>query len=345
MDILNWSSTKENHIHVTMDHSIIHEAVLGIAAITNKPLLSTLEKESEFKKLRKDLSSTLLHELNYLETHNTWKALLLLIHTWNIQHIDEFEDRISETPDVELRYNVIPYIGKKYEENREKAARGEKESVKLFEKATSNILTGYVTFIVNCEINQFKKHLINVLKLWLEEVVYPSQDIIEAVLSRDIKSKKLVKQQKDSLSFIQWVLDDQKFRLEDAETNIILIPQITYRPWVIYLELPSYQVFYYPVTNESIHPEDMLVPDYRMLQVFKMLGDDTRLRLMKLLYERDYSLSELASKTNIGKTTIHHHLKLMRSTRILETNQSKYHLNQDILHKNWNKLEDYLHEK
>lgn len=345
MDILNWSSTKENNIHVTMDHSIIHEAVLGIAAITNKPLLSTLEKETEFKKLRKDFSPKLLHELNYLQTHNTWKSLLLLIHTWNIQHIDEFKERLLETSALELKYNVIPYIGKNYEEYRKKAARGEKESVNLFEEATSNILPGYITFIVNCEISHLKHHLINVLQLWLEEVVYPVQDSIEAVLVRDIKSKKIAQQQKDSLSFIQWVLDDQKFRLEDAETKIILIPQITYRPWVIYLELPSYHVLYYPVTNESIHPEDTLVPDYRMLQVFKMLGDDTRLRLIKLLSEKDYSLSELASKTNIGKTTIHHHLKLMRSARILETNQSKYHLNQDTLHKNWRKLEDYLNEE
>lgn len=345
MDILNWSSTKENHIHVTMDHSIIHEAVLGIAAITNKPLLSTLEKETEFKKLRKAFSSALLHELNYLETHNTWKSLLLLIHTWNIQHIDEFKDRLLETSDIDLRYNVIPYIGNNYEENRKKAAQGEIESINLFEEATSNFLPGYITFIVSCDISQLKHHLINVLQLWLEEVVYPTQDSIEAVLARDIKSKRLAQQQMDSLSFIQLVLDDQKFRLEDAETNIVLIPQITYRPWVIYLELPSYQVFYYPVTNESIHPEDTLVPDYRMLQVFKMLGDETRLRLIKLLSEKDYGLSELASKTNAGKTTIHHHLKLMRSARILETNQSKYHLNQDTLHKNWRKLEDYLHEE
>ncbi|MBS4174671.1 winged helix-turn-helix transcriptional regulator [Bacillus sp. FJAT-49736] len=85
-------------------------------------------------------------------------------------------------------------------------------------------------------------------------------------------------------------------------------------------------MYYYPVANESIYPNDRYTPNCLLVLKHKALGDEARLRMIKLLYEGDRTLQEITEHLDIGKSTIHHHLKILRSARLIEIIQSKYSL-------------------
>ena len=45
----------------------------------------------------------------------------------------------------------------------------------------------------------------------------------------------------------------------------------------------------------------------------KALGDEARLRIVKMLFEKERTLQEITERLQLGKSTVHHHLKLLRA--------------------------------
>ena len=54
-----------------------------------------------------------------------------------------------------------------------------------------------------------------------------------------------------------------------------------------------------------------------MLRLHRALGDGTRLRILKLLAERDLYLTEIAQQLELSKPTIKHHLAQLRAAGLL----------------------------
>jgi ArsR family transcriptional regulator len=54
-----------------------------------------------------------------------------------------------------------------------------------------------------------------------------------------------------------------------------------------------------------------------MVRLFRALGDPTRLRILKLLGERDHYLTELATQLELSKPTMKHHLALLRAAGVV----------------------------
>jgi predicted transcriptional regulator len=72
-----------------------------------------------------------------------------------------------------------------------------------------------------------------------------------------------------------------------------------------------------------------------LLQFFKVMADENRLRLIGLLADDEYSVGELASLLNLTEPTISHHLAKLRALGLvnlrMDGNTHYYRLNQDML--------------
>lgn len=65
----------------------------------------------------------------------------------------------------------------------------------------------------------------------------------------------------------------------------------------------------------------MLKPDAKELdtlsELHKALGDYTRIRILWLLMEREWCVSELAAKMKMTESAISHQLRILRSARLV----------------------------
>jgi DNA-binding transcriptional ArsR family regulator len=86
------------------------------------------------------------------------------------------------------------------------------------------------------------------------------------------------------------------------------------------------------------------LPNYFLVQKHKALGDEVRLKMIKLLYERDYTLQEITEKLELGKSTAHHHLKILRAATLVEIKSSKYRLRDKSINSLSKELEIYLNQ-
>jgi hypothetical protein len=141
---------------------------------------------------------------------------------------------------------------------------------------------------------------------------------------------------------VQWATGGVNYLPEPSVHKVLLIPQYIYRPWNIEADIEGTKVFYYPVANESISPNDRYMPNNFLVQKHKALGDEVRLRIVKMLSEVDRSLQDITEHLDMGKSTVHHHLKILRAAKIVEIKESKYSLKANVLELLFKELDRYL---
>lgn len=62
-----------------------------------------------------------------------------------------------------------------------------------------------------------------------------------------------------------------------------------------------------------------------LVDMFKALGDESRLRIVGLLAERPRSVEELASHLKLSSSTVSHHLTKLRATGIVSAERDQYY--------------------
>jgi predicted DNA-binding protein YlxM (UPF0122 family) len=329
VDVLNLSSRKRETYQVKFEYSILWECALGIAAITNTPIIKTLDKPMDYwRDTRKSLSKDLVQHLEFVEKNNTWKALLQLLHKEKFSDLSEFTSYIQDLSETDLKFNCLPFIGSEFQAIRHNAALGEESAIKEMKQLTSEnpFFPRYIEFISKADINHLKGHLITVMTGWYDTIIKRDSEQLHRILQTDYEVKKQMGEKLSPEELVEWATGGVAYRPEPSVNNVLLIPQYTYRPWNIEADIEGTKVFYYPIANESISPNDRYTPNNFLVLKHKALGDEARLRIVKLLYENDRTLQDITAQLNIGKSTIHHHLKILRSAKLVEITDSKYSL-------------------
>ena len=98
--------------------------------------------------------------------------------------------------------------------------------------------------------------------------------------------------------------------------EIVIVPTVALRPFIIPTELDRRAIFIYSVADEAFDL-DPAAPPRRLVKVAAALGDELRLRVLFLLRDEQLSASEIAERLDVDRTTLHHHLGILRSAGLL----------------------------
>jgi DNA-binding transcriptional ArsR family regulator len=100
---------------------------------------------------------------------------------------------------------------------------------------------------------------------------------------------------------------------EPGVRRVILAPSYFTRPYNYVLGGPDWRLYGYPIADAALDGTDPLAPPQSLVRLHRALGDDTRLRILRLLRDQDFYLTEIAERLELSKPTIKHHLALLRS--------------------------------
>ena len=109
---------------------------------------------------------------------------------------------------------------------------------------------------------------------------------------------------------------------EAGVRRVVLAPSYFSRPYNFLLAGDDWRFFGYPVADDALDVADPLGPPLQVLRLHRALGDETRLRILKLLAEKDLYLTEIAQLLELSKPTIKHHLALLRAAGLLTVVES-----------------------
>src|SRR6266567_1052674 len=179
-----------------------------------------------------------------------------------------------------------------------------------------------------------------------QEVFRDQEQQILPILERDAEAKRALKQTMTVERLVETATNGLEYVPEPAFRKVLLIPSYVLRPWNEPSEYQDIKIFCYPVADESV-VEDSNVPPVRLVRLYKALADERRLRILKMLMTRSYSLQELTDEFGIAKSTMHHHLATLRTAGLVRArpDDKVYSLRQGMFSEVSELLNKYLKGK
>jgi DNA-binding transcriptional ArsR family regulator len=184
-----------------------------------------------------------------------------------------------------------------------------------------------------------------VLHAWL-----PLFETIEArvgrMLERDVATRNLDDATRDPIGFVERTTNGIRLVPEQRIRRIVLAPSYFGRPYNSLTKVDDIQIIYYPIADASLDAADRLAPPTSTIRLYRALGDESRLRILRFLVEGDRYLTEIANELELSKPTIKHHLAQLRAaglvTLIEQGNLTYYSLRHDRAEEAGVELRAYL---
>jgi DNA-binding transcriptional ArsR family regulator len=140
---------------------------------------------------------------------------------------------------------------------------------------------------------------------------------VGAILQRDYEGRADDRLTLESAALIERTTGGIRWLSEPGVRRVILAPSYFARPYNFVLGGEDWRMYGYPVADAALDETDPLAPPQSVVRLHRALGDDTRLRILRLLRDQDYYLTEIAEHLELSKPTIKHHLALLRSAGLV----------------------------
>ena len=166
-----------------------------------------------------------------------------------------------------------------------------------------------------------RRRIVELLRVWLE-LFGPIESRIHAILDRDYGLRAGDRATLGPVDLIERTTGGVRWLPEAGVRRVILAPSYFSRPYNFLLAGDDWRFFGYPVADEALEAEDRLAPPPAVLRLHRALGDETRLRILKLLAGQDLYLTEIAQHLDLSKPTIKHHLAQLRAAGLVTVVES-----------------------
>lgn len=359
MHVLNLSERSQELV-VTFEQSLAVELLNSLCVFSFAPDYQSLELGAEwFGGYRAIIPNDLLDTVELLSgTHaiRLWEHLLGLVHeTAPPRDVPGFLAKVADTSSEELRRHLLGYYQSWNAVPREvmgRAAEGDEAALttvltELFPETTTRDQLRS-RFFPDPDINPegTKIALLDTLQRWHEAFFKRLETEISPILERDLRAKRTVQRTASTERLIDVALNGIEYVPEPGIREIVFFPSYLWRPWVILTDHFDFKLIVYSVADESL-AIDGDEPPTRLIKLYKALGDERRLRTLKKLSGGDHSLQELADYLGLAKSTMHHHLTILRSAGLVRVRMNcagdmQYSLRRDLIPDTATLLQGYL---
>ena len=192
--------------------------------------------------------------------------------------------------------------------------------------------TSYLAAVLEADGATYRDELVGALEAWAERVWNAEAPSIMPILERDVASKRDLQRDLPLDQFVAMATNGVEFAPRPGIDRLVLIPSYLQRPLVGHVEVGDALLIIYPVADESISAETD-TPPLRLVRLSKALGDEKRLRILRSLADGEKTLMELAEAFGVAKTTMHHHMIVLRAAGLVSVGvgSKRYRLRQETV--------------
>jgi DNA-binding transcriptional ArsR family regulator len=171
------------------------------------------------------------------------------------------------------------------------------------------------------DLGATRRELVAALRVW-DAAVFDAERARSATLQR--READILDQRRREVAlepFIEEAMRGVQWQRPAGLRRIVFAPSYFSRPAVFYHYWRGVLTFVTPIEAKILEPDarrsDPRAPDEETLQFFLALGDETRLRILRLLAERQMYLTELAERLGLTKATTKHHMVRLRAAGLV----------------------------
>ena len=250
-----------------------------------------------------------------------------------LRTVGAFLDAIDTIPTPDLVTSILsdfardPDLG----ELVQRASTGDQVALAALREAMPEHKAGFPALLADPESGH--RRIVRILRAWASafSAIEPR---IAAIIERDHALRAVDRGSLNASDLI-----------ERTTGGIRWLPEVGIRR-VVLLAGDDWRFFGYPVADDALEPDDRLSPPPAVVRLHRALGDETRLRMLKLLAGKDLYLTEIAQQLELSKPTIKHHLALLRAAGLVTVveagNVVYYSLRRDLIPDTAGLLQGYL---
>lgn len=189
------------------------------------------------------------------------------------------------------------------------------------------------------------ERLRSVVEAWLPlfQAVEPR---VALMLDRDLQARSNDRRDLEPPALIERTTGGLRWLPEPRVRRVIMAPSYFARPFNYVYQGGDWRLFAYPLADSALGAEDRAMPPAAVVRLYRALGDATRMRILRLLADRDWYLTELATQLGLSKPTVKHHLALLRAAGLATVSEEGsltwYSLRRERLDEAGSELHRYL---
>jgi DNA-binding transcriptional ArsR family regulator len=326
-------------MEVVIEVSEAAEVLLSVCAVGDRDDHETFDLGADFLRAQLDaLPEDLVATMDEYRLGSMKIAAHLLGIVWETpppRTFDAFYERLEATSPEELKLHL--YGG--YDttsshlprETLERAAHGDEAAIEEALLVVSEYTDKHELYrtLLRAPAGEVKARLLDFLPRWRELVFRPHEAEWREAAERDAAEKRTLASRRSPEAMAELATRGYQYSPPPAIRTLAFFPSWWMRPWVILWEHKSTKIFGYPIAaaaEEGASPAEVA-------RVYKALGDEGRLRLLRRLADGPLKLSEAAAELGVAKSTAHHHLAILRQAgfvTIRDEDENVYSLRGDL---------------
>ncbi|MDQ2940707.1 MAG: winged helix-turn-helix domain-containing protein [Chloroflexota bacterium] len=327
---------------LTIEAAPAYEFVVAIASIFEER--DTMEVGSEwFAEVEARAGGDLLARLTALSQGESdpWFHLISLVYASPApRDVPSFLAYLRKTDADEITLTLLGYYERGYRRAAEpevmrRAIAGDRDAQRELHRSYYpewGEWHGFLRSVFERDPAATKAELIELLEAWEASVWRTEEPKLMPILERDAEAKRGLATELPLERFTEVATNGVEYLARPGVREVVLTPTFVNRPWVSTTEYRDVDILTYPVADESVTAETD-APPLRLVRLSKALGDERRLRILRILASGDKTLMELAEQFDVPKTTMHHHMIALRSAGLvtLTSGTKRYRLRRDAL--------------
>lgn len=182
-----------------------------------------------------------------------------------------------------------------------------------------------VRTLVSESPQEIRDRLVGLLRGFYGKVYQREEEQVLPLLQADLEAKRVLEETIPAGDLIERATGGYALAADSGISQVVLAPSYFFRPYNLISEYPGVRIFVYPVDLGGAAAGSTTEKTARL---FKALGDETRLRILHMLAEREMYLQEVANRLGVTHVTAIHHLAILRAARlvrVVERNNLKYY--------------------
>lgn len=187
--------------------------------------------------------------------------------------------------------------------------------------------------------------LLRLLEAW-QERFRSIEPRLGRMLSNDVATRRADAATLDPPDLLERVTGGIRLLADPGLRRVVLAPSYFSRPYNFVFSANDWRLFCYPIADASLDGAEGSAPPPQIVRLYRALGDESRMRILKLLTERDHYLTELAQELELSKPTVKHHLTQLRAAGVVtmteEGSLTYYSLRRQRLEEAGVELDRYL---
>ncbi|MEX1038091.1 MAG: helix-turn-helix domain-containing protein [Acidimicrobiia bacterium] len=350
-------------IPIEIDGAISYEIVLTMWSLfSSKKYNSSFDLGAEwFEEVLDSTPDDLKEEIRTLGGAHctTWLSLLGLVSVAPHPHDpDNVFNWIGELNPQRLRRWILGYLGDQAAANSdegppspsliEQAAQGDIDSV--LEIIGSSLKPDEIDQIVSLfemDPTEMRDRIAATLHRFRNEVFSKYEDEFGKAIAAAAAARRSVATRDSAKDVIEEVTNGLDYEIPLGVCRVILVPSVVLRPLSLIDQYRDALIVCYGLADEflNLNPE---APPSWMVRFYKALSDEKRLRILRRLSEGDTSLDELTELLDLTKSTVHHHITILRGAGLVRVQmgstkaESKYGLRPQAIEDASSFLESYM---